>query len=454
MDSKLQAIRATNHFGLGGVADEPKVIAGDPRGWLDAQLDRQQPTLAIDGSEERLRTMFDFADRQKRTRAGQEKADRARFFRDTVRPLVASDLERRLSVAVDTENPLLERLALFWSNHFTVSHAGKRQLAVACAAFENEAIRPNLAGHFRDLLFAAESHPAMLIYLDNHLSVGPNARLPRRRGRGLNENLAREILELHTVGVAGGYGQADVTALAKILTGWTVSAGMMPRRLVPGPAGEFRFVDALHEPGKHVVMGNRYAEDGLSQGRQALADLARHPATARFVATKLVRHFVADDPPAEAVAVIEAVFLRSDGHLPTVHGALVNLDAAWDPGNRKLRTPYEWVVAIGRGLSVPATARRGIGQRFLQMLDHVPFTAPSPAGWADTLAHWGSPGALKTRVELAMRLGERLGNRVDARAAGRHMIAGDELLQAIARAESPGQGLGLLLAAPEFQWRA
>ena len=448
---QYNAFRAASHFGMGPRPAELAAVSADPRGWLAGQLKATSARLSIASSSERIQTMFDFMRQQ---RAGSNDArDMRRYYRDTVRPLVADDLRRRLSFAVSTENPFRERLVGFWSNHFTVSHAGKRQLTAACTAYENEAIRPNLDGTFADMLLAVESHPVMLIYLDNHQSVGPSARLPRRRGRGLNENLAREILELHTLGVDGGYDQADVTSLARIITGWTVSTGLLPRRLMSGPIGEFGYVDALHEPGTHELLGRKYGEDGMEQGRRALHDLARHPSTARFIATKLVRHFVADDPPEKAIAAIETAFTSSGGHLPTVHRALIDLDAAWDADNKKLRTPYELLVATARGLDPPSNFLRGGFSRMLQLMNHVPFGAKSPAGWPDDAGHWGSPSALKARVEFGLQIGERLGGRRDVRRAAEFMVASQDVRDAVDRADSPAQGLGLLLASPAFQWR-
>jgi len=175
------------------------------------------------------------------------------------------------------------------------------------------------------MLKAVEQHPAMLFFLDNQQSIGPGSRAGRRSKRGLNENLAREIMELHTLGVGGGYTQADVTALAKILTGWTY-AGRKGRL---GAPGSFIFNANAHEPGAIALLGKRYDEPGLAQGEAALVDIARHAATAKFVATKLVRHFVADDPPPTLVARIADVFGKTDGDLRAV--------SSWRPTRRGTR---------------------------------------------------------------------------------------------------------------------
>ena len=189
------------------------------------------------------------------------------------------------------------RLVMFWSNHFCVS-ANKGPVRGMAGAYEREAIRPHVLGRFVDMLLAVERHPAMLVYLDNHVSIGPNSRAGLNRGLGLNENLAREILELHTLGVGGGYTQEDVTNLARILTGWTVANLANP----VGEPGRFFFAPARHEPGAWTVLGKRYGEAGMAAGEAVLRDLARHPATARHIARKLARHFVSAEPPAALVA--------------------------------------------------------------------------------------------------------------------------------------------------------
>ncbi len=191
-------------------------------------------------------------------------------------------------------------------------------------AFEREAIRPHVLGNFTDLLLAVEQHPAMLLYLDNYLSVGPGSRLARMAARrqterkiGINENLAREILELHTLGVNGGYTQQDVTTFAQVLTGWSIGGNF--GRLQDGEPGQFTFREALHEPGAKTVLGKRYSEDGESEGKAVLRDVAAKPATATFIATKLARHFIADEPPPAAVEKLAKSFTKSHGDLPTVY---------------------------------------------------------------------------------------------------------------------------------------
>jgi uncharacterized protein (DUF1800 family) len=435
---------AANRFGLGARRGELRAAAGDPRGWLLAQLDGPPPRRVPEParllpSEEGLAAYARIAARQA---AGGDGPTLGQFTRSTYR----DEATARTWAAIDSEASLLERLVWFWSNHFAVS-AAKPVVAPIAGAFEREAIRPRVLGRFEDLLLAAVRHPAMLLYLDNQRSFGPRSPRGRRVGRGLNENLAREILELHTLGVDGGYGQDDVTAFAMALTGWTVQ----PARL--DGAGRFRFASAVHEPGARTVLGRRYAEDGEAQAAAILRDLARHPATARHVAFKLARHFVADQPPEAAVEPLARVFLDTGGDLRVVARSLVGLDAAWQEPAAKVKTPVEFVVSAYRGLGLrpegPGVLRAldGMGQR--------PFSPPSPAGWPDTASHWLGPHAVYKRIEWAVALGELAGRAPPARLA-RDLLgdgAGETLVEALERAESGAQAVALLLASPEFQRR-
>ncbi|MGL5138865.1 MAG: DUF1800 domain-containing protein, partial [Beijerinckiaceae bacterium] len=282
-----------------------------------------------------------------------------------------------------------ERLTLFWSNHFCAS-VQKGQINRATAgSMERECIRPHVFGKFSDMLLAVEKHPAMLTYLDNRQSVGPGSRAARNRSVGLNENLAREILELHTLGVDGGYTQADVTSLAKIITGWTF-VGPQERL---GPAGSFVFTANRHEPGDQTVLGKTYRDTGVEQGETALRDIARHPATANHIGRKLVRHFVSDEPPAALVAHVAKSFRDTDGDLAEVSRALVTHDDAWKGELSKVRKPYEWLLAAARFAGAPKDAGQIIGP--LNALGHPLWAVPGPNGFPDTSAHWGSPEGVR-----------------------------------------------------------
>jgi uncharacterized protein (DUF1800 family) len=343
-----------------------------------------------------------------------------------------------------TPTPVYERWVAFWSNHFSIS-ATKATVAGLVFPFEQEAIRPHALGRFDDLLRAATLHPGMLLYLDNAQSVGPHSRFGSRRDKGLNENLARELLELHTLGVNGGYTQTDVTETAKILTGWTL------RRQ---EAGESGFVAALHEPGDKRVLGKRYRE-GPQALDALLHDLARRPASADFLATKLVRHFVAETPPPALVQAVATSFRRSEGNLREVARTLFSHELAWQETPPRYKRPEDWIVSAHRVLGQPVeraerwwAAATAMGQSIGR--------AASPQGWSDAEADWLSPDALWKRTEFASAAGTTWGNRIDARtaAARAHGSAWSAASsKAVERAESPAQALALWLASPEFMTR-
>ncbi|MFT4118187.1 DUF1800 domain-containing protein [Bradyrhizobium sp.] len=357
----------------------------------------------------------------------------------------------RLQRATLVDCGFTERLVVFWSNHFCIS-ATKGELARMWAgAFEREAIRPHVLGRFADMLKAVEQHPAMLFFLDNQQSLGPDSRAGQNRKRGLNENLAREIMELHTLGVGGGYTQEDVTSLARIITGWTF-AGRQGRL---GAPGAFVFNVNAHQPGPQVLLGRTYEATGVAQGEAALADIARHPSTANFIATKLVRHFVADDPPPALVARLREVFVKTDGDLRALATALVDSDEAWRAPLTKMRSPYDFLVASGRLLArVPEDP--GAYLNSLNLLGQPLWSPAGPNGFPDTGAAWAAPEGLKLRLDIASQMGARLGNNIDPldllefAAAD---AASTETRRTIERAESRQQALALLLMSPEMQRR-
>ncbi|HLG84473.1 MAG TPA: DUF1800 family protein [Bradyrhizobium sp.] len=357
----------------------------------------------------------------------------------------------RLQRAVLADCGVTERLVAFWSNHFCIS-AGKGPLArIWAGAFEREAIRPHVLGRFADMLKAVEQHPAMLFFLDNQQSLGPDSRAGLNRKRGLNENLAREIMELHTLGVGGGYTQQDVTSLARIITGWT----FVGRQGILGEPGSFAFNANAHEPGPQMLLGKTYAAGGVEQGEAALADIARHPSTAKFVTTKLARHFVADDPPPALVARLADTFSRTDGDLKAVTLALVDSDEAWTAPLTKMRSPYDYLVATGRLLAhVPEDPGPYLGG--LNVLGQPLWSPAGPNGFPDTSAAWAAPEGMKLRLDIAAQLSSRVGNNVDARDLLESAFAdaaSPDTRRTVERAESRQQALALLLMSPEFQRR-
>ncbi len=357
----------------------------------------------------------------------------------------------RLQRAMIADCGFTERLVTFWSNHFCIS-ANKGELARMWAgSFEREAIRPHVLGRFADMLKAVEQHPAMLFFLDNQQSLGPDSRAGQNRKRGLNENLAREIMELHTLGVGGGYTQDDVTSLARIITGWTFAG----RQGQLGTPGTFVFNANAHQPGQQPLLGKIYADGGVAQGEAALADIARHPSTAKFIATKFVTHFVADDPPPSLVTRLQEVFRKTDGDLRALATTLVDSDEAWQAPQTKIRSPYEFLVAAGRLLAqIPDDPGRYLGG--LNLLGQPLWSPAGPNGFPDTNAAWAAPEGMKLRLDISAQVASRLADSVDPRnllelvAAS---AASPETRRTVERAESRQQALALLLMSPEFQRR-
>lgn len=471
----LAAAIAANRFGLGARPGELADVERDPRGWLRRQLEGKPPVLTGEGlrpSAETLQRALalrqELAQARRRQKQGEDDARSSAALKlpAIYRPAYIDEAHARLAQAVSTDRPFLERLTQFWSNHFAVSVDKIAVLGVA-GAMEREAIRPNVHGHFTDLLLAVEKHPAMILYLDNQASIGPNSRAGKflnRRANGrkadINENLAREILELHTLGVDGGYTQRDVTTFAQAISGWSIGGEGGQRRFArlgaePGRPGEFLFRDILHEPGDRRLLGKTYDDRGVRQGEDILQDLALRPATARHVCTKLARHFVADDPPAALVDRMTAAWLDSRGSLLRVYEALIEAPESWSQPLAKFKTPADYIYSTYRALGLPLREKRrslqafeALGQRALQ--------PGSPAGWPDTGADWDGSSALLKRIAWADAVAQRLGSERSARELGPQVLGptlSDATAQAVARADSGAQALTLLMASPEFMRR-
>jgi len=361
----------------------------------------------------------------------------------------------RTMAALTGEAPFVERLVHFWANHFAVSTEKFEVMALA-GPMEFEAIRPHVLGSFGDMLNAVERHPAMLLYLDQAVSIGPDSPFAVRKTRrrtGLNENLAREIMELHTLGVRSGYNQTDVTEFARAMTGWTVAGigrGPGARIQDDSRAGSFLFLDDVHQPGDRTVMGKLYPAAGEAQAQAVLSDLAVHPATATHIATKLARHFAGDTPPPAMVARLKTAFLKSGGDLPTVYRALIASPEAWVAQPVKFKSPWEWYVSTQRALAT-TTVQPGVTVGMMNQLGQPIWQPGQPIGYDDVAAAWAGPDAIMRRVEAAERFAARAGP-VDARALAPTLFPASlspTTAQGLSRAESPAQALALLLVAPE-----
>lgn len=444
-----EAAPGLKRFGLGARPGDIRRIAADPRGAVAAELAVPQVALLDAGLPDSPTICEELSRGMAARRAlaagkpppeGPENAQSAGHF-------YAAEIAARIVRMRSAEIGFVERLVAFWTNHFAVEVRRKAPVKALAGAFEREAIRPHVLGRFEEMLIAATQHPAMLAYLDNAQSIGPDSPRGRRLGLGINENHARELMELHTVGVDGGYSQSDVTSLAEMLTGWTYGRAHTD-------AGRFVFVKTSHQPGPKPLMGVRYSEPGEAQALDALRQLAHNPATATHLATKMVRHFVGDNPPPALVDRLAARFVETGGDLKAMAEQLVSAPAAWMAPPRGLKPPQDFLWSSARALSIdldPAeTARilRTLGQEF--------WNPPSPAGFSDETAAWLAPDGLTVRLEAALMLAGQADAAGDPIALAENILgpaASRETLAAIQRAESSTQALALMLMSPDFQRR-
>lgn len=467
-DLRRDAVTAMRRFGLGPRPGELASIARDPRGFVSAQLSNpalakmpgRHPTSAEGIIEV---TAYQAAQKAQRDKAASAPADKtlagsaapemaapapAAPAADRPTQLYRQEATAYLVNALSTKTPFLERLSMFWANLFCVSAAKSQVVRAIAGAYEREAIRPYVLGRFADMLKASSKHPAMLLYLDNDASVGPNSPAGQRRNVGLNENLAREILELHSLGVDGGYTQADVTELARIITGWRIARPRDPGAEV----GNFYFDPTMHEPGIFTLLGRRYDQKGVRQGEAALDDLARHPSTAKYVARKFAASFVAENPPPALVESLAASFRASEGNLAAMTKALLDSEEAWEAPPAKFLPPTDFMIAAGRLVGLRPEeylrAQTDLGQRQWEV--------PSPQGWPLGDSVWAAPDALLQRLSWATAIARRAAGTSDVDKLAEEALGptlSPQTREAIARAESRQQGLALLLASSEFQTR-
>ncbi len=474
-DPKAQAALALHRFGMGPRAGSIAAIAGDPRGALLAELERpgagQIANAGLMTSGAANRAAFEFnAERNAKQRLEARRKEAAKQVaaatgmentgmekqmeapppaatppETPMQQIFFSEAKAHFDAAIHAEIGFVERLVWFWSNHFCVN----ADATVMAGAYEREAIRPHVLGRFVDMLLAAESHPAMLLYLDNWQSIGPDSIAGINRNRGLNENLAREILELHTLGVRTVYTQEDVTNFAKVMTGWTI----LPTDTNPDHGGEFLFHRRMHEPGSRTVLGKPYRDTGVEQGRAVLTDLARHPATAKHIADKLARHFIADDPPPLLVERLTQRFTETEGDLWEIAKALVNAPEAWVPEQAKIKRPGEWNIARLRAAGLNGGDGRILAQAGTRLGEPL-WRPPAPRGFSDDNAAWLD--GLAHRLDTANAFAERVADRLDPQAmvdTALGPLASAETRRLVAGAETKAQALTFLIMAPEFQRR-
>ncbi len=456
----INAAQAAIRFGLGRTPAQ--TVGADPQRWLAHQLTQPDPGPRAGSVGQAFEALI--ADRDARrpqpgaasprvapsemagssTQVGlPAPTNPAAAGPSMARGLFRADSQALLDHAIVTSTPFRERLVWFWANHFTVS-TRRGMVAPLAGAYVRDAIRPYVTGRFTDMLLAVMRHPAMLMYLDNAGSAGPHSLAAARGNRGLNENLARECLELHTVSPASGFTQTDVTEFARVLAGWSIDRD-------PGQPG-FRFRPALAEPGDKTLLGRHFPE-GEAGGALALQFLAEHPATHRHLATKLVRHFVDDTPPPDAIRRIEGVLRDTRGNLGAAALELTRLPAAWRPLT-KVRTPQELVVAAFRAADVPPDRRPNLMQ-LVGGLGQPLFGAPFPIGWPDVAAEWAGPEALLRRIDWAYGFANRpeLAEPAQFAEAALGPLLSEATATEIRRAGSRRDGITLLLASPEFTRR-
>lgn len=403
-------------------------------------------SILIKIGENRVQRMKSKGDEQKMQAMKKEAQS---FLRTNYRQQV----QARLLQSVATPYGFQERIIQFWSNHFAIS-VDNRKLMPLAASIENDVIRQHWNGNFSDMLMASSKHPAMLLYLDNQLSIGPNSKVGKRRNKGLNENLAREILELHTLGVNGSYTQQDVIALAKSISGWGIK--------FKSPDAGFRFANNLHEPGSITLLGKSYSQKGISQGESCLQMLATHKNTAKHLVNKLCQHFIGDTPKDLSEQMV-AAYSKGNGDLLPVYRLLLSSEEANEPKPNRFRPPKEWLFAVLRSADIPLNDKQALNT--LNTLGQPPFKPGSPAGWSDQDRDYNSPSALTQRMQVANRLasiaiksakssGEKPKAVVDHVIAALYGDAIDEHTQIVLnKADSAAMQLSLLWLSPQFQYR-
>lgn len=440
--------------GLPAVAQTPDAMLRRLEG-----ADRNARSFPVAPRARRFALARDYAEirKRKREKTLTEAEDKRlrKAFRKGVTEVLATDLRATILRGAAGTDPFRERLVWFWRNHFTVSGKSSPVHRLFIEEYVDSAIRPHVGGRFADLLVAAETHPAMLFYLDQDASIGPNSPVGRRTGKGLNENLAREILELHTMGVDAPYGQDDVRQFAELLTGLGIDA-----------RGRVTFRPRRAEPGAEVVLGRRYGDpDGPEAIRAALLDIAHHPATARHLAHKLAAHFIADTPPPDLIEEMATAYLAADTALGPVYRVLLEHPSARTLPGAKAKPPFDYIVSAVRALGLDRKALESLPPRRLRQIFVGPLSVmgqpwhrpTGPDGWPDTLDAWITPQGLAGRIQWAMAAPAALSPALPPPASFGERALGPLLRAdtraALAAAPTAWEGIGIALAAPEFQTR-
>ncbi|MGY3572597.1 DUF1800 domain-containing protein [Vibrio paucivorans] len=443
-------ILAEQRFGFGPRLNQPRVTSVSEQ--LLASTYTSAAVIDLPSTAATLNDIAEFNKKRRQLKQSPEKRREVQkqlnqYFNQSYMAQMAARSEQTRR----TPYGFQERLIQFWGNHFAIS-ADTRRVKPIVAGVENEVIRKHWNGNFVDMLVDVTKHPTMLMFLDNHISIGPNSKVGKKRGKGLNENLAREILELHTLGVSSSYTQQDVENLAKAITGWGVKFAQ--------PNAGFRFSAGTHEPGSVTVFGTRYSQSGVRQGENCLRDLALHPDTAKHLVTKLTMHFIGDTP-SELVDELSKIYLKFEGELTPVYQVLVEHMASNSPKSVRFRTPQEWLFAVLRssGVSVPDNVN------LLRTLGQPPFVAGSPAGWSDSDKDYNSPSSLVQRWQIANNLAAATIKQARKRGGKPDQLVKDIVANlygsdidqhtqvALEKADGLAMKLSLLWLSPQFQYR-
>lgn len=446
---------AATRFGYGFHPDQ--ALAADADGLL-AELGSASPFApSISGPTlaERAALYSQFLEARKARRKDISLTPVMQGFNQQINQQFKADVVRRIEAPIVSDRGFFERLSWFWADHFTTA---ARNLVTKSLSprLEADAIRPNITGSFSNMLRAVVTHPAMIVYLGQHKSVGPGSKIGKRTGRGLNENLAREIIELHTLGVGGPYTQGDVRQFAELLTGMTINR----------KTGSTVFKTQQAEPGTEQVLGAIYGDNQPDIGDivEALDDLATHPRTGRHIAKKLATHFVSDTPSEGLITHIESAFNRTDGRLVAVYQALLEHPESWAPEPLKVKQPFDFLISsvraagVGDDMIAPYLKHKGrlSISRALRNLNQPMMQAPGPDGWPEEAARWITAQGLAARLQWAARLGRSLESRMDPReylAIALGDRASPEVTFAATRAAEKWEGIALILASPEFNRR-
>jgi len=448
---------AVNRFGYGARGDELSNAKADPKKWLSSQLQAIEFSDKQPSSDDIFLAYAKFQKQKKLMKQQSKQAQsnqvqavdkkQNKMIKQAARKTHVKMSAAFIKQAITSEHSVSWRLLDFFSNHFSVSTSGRLMLGLS-PTLEREAIAPNLLGNFADMLLAVEQHPAMIVYLNNEKSFGANSRMAKKRKVGLNENLAREIMELHTLGVGGGYNQGDVIELAKAITGWSV------KRPKKEHGTGFVFRAYGHEPGSRSLLGQTYSQQGIKQGQQMLSDLAMHPSTANYVCSKIAHHFVSETPPQSLIDKMQKTWLNNQGNIKKVMLTLFNAEEAWLENPQKFKTPREFVISAYRAIAPNKINDRTLFDS-LNNLGQMPFNAGSPAGFSDDENDWLGASALMARIEWSSLVSGQV-KRINAEQVMTRALGGSisqNTYQMVMRAESRQQASTLLLMSPEFQRR-